>query len=45
MPIDPEFPKNQQLIGKHQLTDGEHYHFVWGPGRPDAETSTNEDVR
>jgi Histidine kinase-, DNA gyrase B-, and HSP90-like ATPase len=21
------------VIGKHKHSDGEHYHFVWGPGR------------
>jgi hypothetical protein len=39
MPIDPDFPKNHQAIGKHKLAGGEHFHFVWGPGRSDAETS------
>ena len=29
MPIDPDFPKNHQTIGKHKHTDGEHFHFVW----------------
>lgn len=33
MPIDPDFPKNQQVIGKHAHSDGEHYHYVWGPGQ------------
>ena len=32
MPIDPDFPKNHQVIGKHSIDD-EHYHYVWGPGR------------
>jgi hypothetical protein len=40
MPIDSDFPKNHQTIGKHKHADGEHFHFVWGPGRSDAETST-----
>jgi NAD-dependent dihydropyrimidine dehydrogenase PreA subunit len=44
MPIDPEFPKNQQVIGKHMHSDGEHFHFVWGPGRT-AEAAENEDVK
>ena len=39
MPIDPEFPKNHKIIGKHKNADG-RYHFVWGPGRTDAESST-----
>ena len=33
MPIDPDFPKGYQVIGKHYNRDGEHFHFVWGPGR------------
>jgi hypothetical protein len=32
MPIDQDFPKNHQVIGRHSHADGEHYHFVWGPG-------------
>jgi hypothetical protein len=34
MPIDSDFPKKPS-IGKHKHTDGEHYHFVWGPMCPD----------
>jgi NAD-dependent dihydropyrimidine dehydrogenase PreA subunit len=45
MPIDPDFPKNHQTIGKHKHADGEHFHFVWGPGRSDAETSRNAEVQ
>ena len=45
MPIDPDFPKNNKVIGKHSHADGEHFHFVWGPGRPDAETSTKPEVQ
>jgi NAD-dependent dihydropyrimidine dehydrogenase PreA subunit len=44
MPIDPDFPKNHQPTGKHQHADGEHFHFVWGPGRP-AEAAENEEVK
>jgi NAD-dependent dihydropyrimidine dehydrogenase PreA subunit len=44
MPIDSEFPKNHKVIGKHQHEDG-RFHFVWGPGRSDAETSSNEEVQ
>jgi hypothetical protein len=25
MPIDPDFPKNNQVIGKHKLPDGEQF--------------------
>ena len=45
MPIDSDFPKNHQVTGKHKHADGEHYHFVWGPGRSDAETSTKPEVQ
>jgi NAD-dependent dihydropyrimidine dehydrogenase PreA subunit len=44
MPIDPEFPKNQKVIGKHQHSDGQNFHFVWGPGRT-AEAAENEEVK
>jgi NAD-dependent dihydropyrimidine dehydrogenase PreA subunit len=44
MPIDPDFPKNNQPIGKHQHTDGEHFHFVWGPGAS-KEALENEEVK
>ena len=44
MPIDPEFPKNSQVIGKHQHSDGQHFHFVWGPGRT-VEAAENEEVQ
>jgi NAD-dependent dihydropyrimidine dehydrogenase PreA subunit len=44
MPIDPEFPKNHQVICKHKHADCEHFHFVWGPGRT-AESAENEEVK
>ena len=44
MPIDPDFPKNHQVIGKHAVSDGEHFHFVWGPGKP-QEVAINEEVK
>ena len=44
MPIDPDFPKNHQVIGKHMHSDGEHFHYVWGPGRM-AEAAENEEVK
>ena len=44
MPIDPDFPKNHQVIGKHSLSDGEHYHYVWGPGKL-QEAAENEEVK
>ena len=33
------------MIGKHKHADGEHYHFVWGQGRSDAETLTKEEIQ
>ena len=45
MPIDPEFPKNHKVIGTHKHADREHFHFVWGPGKEDGESSTNDDVQ
>ena len=45
MSIDTDFPKNNQVIGKHSHSDGEHFHIVWGPGRADAESSTDEKVQ
>ena len=44
MPIDPDFPRNNQVIGKHMHSDGEHYHFVWGPGKL-QEAAENEEVK
>ncbi|MFQ5920571.1 MAG: ferredoxin family protein, partial [Nitrososphaerales archaeon] len=44
MPIDPEFPKKLKPIGKHELDDGEHFHFVWGPGKT-AEAAEDENVK
>jgi NAD-dependent dihydropyrimidine dehydrogenase PreA subunit len=45
MPIDQNFPKNHQVIGKHKHADREHFHFVWGPVRSDAESSTQAEVQ
>jgi hypothetical protein len=45
MPIEEEFSKNHHIIGNHKHADGEHYHFVWGQGRSDAETSTKPEVQ
>ena len=44
MPIDSSFPNKQQPIGKHLLADGEHFHFVWGPGQA-KEAAENSEVR
>ncbi len=45
MTIGPEFPKNHNVVGKHSTSDGSYSHFVWGPGRKDAESSTNKEVQ
>jgi NAD-dependent dihydropyrimidine dehydrogenase PreA subunit len=44
MPIDLDFPRNHQVIGKHKHSDGEHFHYVWGPGKT-AEAAENEEVK
>jgi len=44
MPIDPDFPRNHQVIGKVEHTDGEHFHFMWGPGRL-AEAAEDENCK
>ena len=41
MPIDQDFPKNHQLIGKHKHADGEHFHFIWGKDKPNFHTSSH----
>ena len=43
MPIAENFPEGLKPIGKINHSDGEHYHWVWGPGRKDAEAFSNED--
>lgn len=45
MPIDSDFPKSYKVMGRHRHTDGEHYHFVWGPGKSNAESATNTEVQ
>jgi len=39
--IDPDSPKNLQVIGMHMHSDGEHFHFVRGPGRVDEAKDEN----
>jgi len=43
MPIPEDFPKGLKAIGKIALEDGEHFHFMWGPGRK-AEAAENKEV-
>ncbi|MGI0101812.1 MAG: 4Fe-4S dicluster domain-containing protein [Nitrosotalea sp.] len=45
MPIDLEFPKNHKVVGIHKHADREHFHFVWGPGKEDGESSTDDNVQ
>ncbi len=45
MPIAENFPEGLKPIGKINHESGENYHYVWGPGRTDAEASTNDDVK
>ncbi|ABK78339.1 ferredoxin [Cenarchaeum symbiosum A] len=45
MPIAENFPEGLKPIGKIQHSDGEHFHVMWGPGKADGETATNEDVQ
>ncbi|MGI0010391.1 MAG: 4Fe-4S dicluster domain-containing protein [Nitrosopumilaceae archaeon] len=43
MPIEDTFPKGLEVIGKIKHADGEHFHFVWGPGRT-VEAAENHEV-
>ena len=43
MPIDQNFPKDYQVIGKHKHADGQNYHYVWGPGKL-SDALENENV-
>ena len=45
MPIAENFPEGLKPTGKINHSDGEHFHFVWGPGRTDAESAQNEEVQ
>lgn len=42
MPIDDDFPKGMKPIGKINLSDGENFHWFWGPGKL-KEAATNPD--
>ena len=42
MPIDDDFPKGMKPIGKIKHSDGENFHWFWGPGKL-KEASKNED--
>jgi NAD-dependent dihydropyrimidine dehydrogenase PreA subunit len=45
MPIAENFPEGLKPIGKINHMDGEHFHFVWGPGRTNAEAFKDENVK
>ena len=45
MSIDKEFPNSHHVIRKQKHANGEHYHFIRGPGRSDAETSSKSEVQ
>lgn len=45
MPIAEDYPKGLKTIGKIMHADGEHYHWVWGPGRSKAEAFESEVVK
>lgn len=44
MPIAENFPAGLEPKGKIHNSDGQ-FHFMWGPGRTDAETSTSNEVQ
>ncbi|HMK32932.1 MAG TPA: ferredoxin family protein [Nitrosopumilaceae archaeon] len=43
MPIPENFPKGMKPKGRIIHSDGEHFHFIWGPGRK-AEAAENKEV-
>lgn len=45
MPIAEDYPKGLKTIGKIMHSDGEHYHWVWGPGRSKAEAFESDVVK
>ncbi|HSB84436.1 MAG TPA: ferredoxin family protein [Nitrosarchaeum sp.] len=44
MPIDENFPEGLKPIGKIMHSDGEHFHWIWGPGQL-KEASQSETVK
>lgn len=45
MPIAEDYPKGLKPIGKIMHADGEHFHWVWGPGRSKAEAFESDAVK
>ena len=44
MPIPENFPEGLKPIGKINHSDGDHFHWIWGPGKTDDEASKDENV-
>ncbi len=44
MPIDQDFTKKYKVTGKHELDDGKNFHYVWGPGKANAEAAQDLNV-
>ncbi|MCY4489888.1 MAG: 4Fe-4S binding protein [Thaumarchaeota archaeon] len=51
MPIAENFPEGLKPVGKITISDGEHFHWVWGPGKKlnmdgsTAEVFADDDVK
>jgi len=45
MPIAENFPEGLKPLGKVLHSDGEHFHWMWGPGREGQEASSNDEVK
>ena len=45
MPIAENFPEGLKPTGRINHSDGENFHFMWGPGRSDAEAFSNDDCK
>ena len=45
MPIAENFPEGLKPIGKINHSDGQHFHWIWGPGKSNGDAFSNEDVK
>ena len=45
MPIAENFPEGLKPIGKITTDDGEHFHWIWGPGKTNGEAFSDEGVK
>ena len=43
--IAENFPEGLKPTGRINHSDGENFHFMWGPGRSDAEAFSNDDCK